>query len=229
MYGNVMSVIKWDDNKDDKQLVSKVVILVGERVVIYSNRFYYVWMIVISKRVKIEKNSLWLWEKEREGGPFSRSGPPSSLSGAGRSGFCQYCHSFRHHLCISQLSRQVHSGTAGALAATYDCECLLLSPGFAADTRNGKQSSPERPGRGPFSRSEPPSSLSPTVYLLILPNLSENRSWFERSPEIRQVWFQTKLWPLLRPEPVIWSLSGPSFDLNLHHVCLLYTSPSPRD
>ena len=75
MYGNVMSGRKWEDNKDDKELVSKVVILVGERVIIYGNRFYYVWMIVFSQRVNIERNSLWLREKDREGGPFSRSGP----------------------------------------------------------------------------------------------------------------------------------------------------------
>ena len=63
---------------------------------------------------------------------FLKVRAPSSLSSAGRSASDRSGRSFRHHLCISQMSLQVHSGTAGALTATYNCECRLLSPGLGA-------------------------------------------------------------------------------------------------
>ena len=69
---------------------------------------------------------------ERPGrGSFLKVRAPSSLSDAGRSASDRSGRSFRNHLCILQLSRQVHSGTAGALAVTYNCECLLLRPRLA--------------------------------------------------------------------------------------------------
>ena len=103
-----------------------------------------------------ESNDVYYDQKDRKGDPFSRLGPPSSLSGAGRIGFWQYCHSFRNHHCISRKSRQVHSSTTGALAVAYNCECLLLLSKEAADTSNANQSSPERPGRGSFLKVRAP-------------------------------------------------------------------------
>ena len=95
-------------------------------------------------------------EKDLEGGPFSRSGPPSSLSGPGRSASDWSVRCFQEDQEIARSSRQVHSDTTDALAATYNCECLLLWSKEAADTRNANRIVPERPGRGSFLKVRTP-------------------------------------------------------------------------